>query len=100
MTSSEPARPAACHIRSAAPDSSSAVPSMGITVYGCGHDEAAVFREVAPRFGFVPTGTGWAGSEANVELAAGNQCVSVGHKTPVTSSTLLGLSRAGVRYLS
>jgi D-specific alpha-keto acid dehydrogenase len=73
---------------------------MGITVYGCGRDEAAVFREVAPRFGVVPTVTGAAVSEANVELASGNRCVSVGHKTPVTSSTLLGLSRAGVRYLS
>jgi D-specific alpha-keto acid dehydrogenase len=73
---------------------------MGITVYGCGRDEAAVFREVAPRFGVVPTVTGVAVSEANVELASGNRCVSVGHKTPVTSSTLLGLSRAGVSYLS
>jgi len=73
---------------------------MGITVYGCGRDEAAVFREVAPRFGVVPTVTGAAVSEANVELAAGNWCVSVGHKTPVTNPALLALSRAGVRYVS
>jgi D-specific alpha-keto acid dehydrogenase len=73
---------------------------MGITVYGCGPDEAAVFREVAPRFGVVPTVTGAAVSEASVELASGNRCVSVGHQTPVTSSTLLALSRAGVGYLS
>jgi D-specific alpha-keto acid dehydrogenase len=39
-------------------------------------------------------------SEANVELALGNLCVSVGHKTTVPNSTLLALSRAGVRYLS
>jgi D-specific alpha-keto acid dehydrogenase len=73
---------------------------MGITVYGCGRDEAAVFREVAPRFGVVPAVTGAAVSEANVELAAGNRCVSVGHKTPVTNPALLALSRAGVRYVS
>src|ERR1700678_1344080 len=100
MTSSEPARPAACRARSVASESSSAVPSMGITVYGCGPDEAAVFREVAPRFGVVPTITEAAVSEANIELASGNRCISVGHKAPVTNSTLLALSRAGVRYVS
>jgi D-specific alpha-keto acid dehydrogenase len=73
---------------------------MGITVYGCEPDEAAVFREVAPRFGVAPTITEAAVSEANVELADGNRCVSVGHKTPVTNSTLLALSRAGVSYVS
>ena len=30
-------------------------PEMGITVYGCGPDEAALFREMAPRFGVVLT---------------------------------------------
>jgi len=39
-------------------------------------------------------------SEANIELASGNRCISVDHKTPVTNSTLLELSRAGVRYVS
>src|SRR6516164_3958294 len=100
MTSSEPARPAACRARSVTSGSSSAVPSVGITVYGCGPDEAAVFREVAPRFGVVPAITEAAVSEANVELASGNRCISVGHKTPVTNSILLALSRAGVRYVS
>jgi D-alanyl-D-alanine dipeptidase len=28
---------------------------MGITIYGCGHDEAVLFREMAPRFGVLPT---------------------------------------------
>jgi D-specific alpha-keto acid dehydrogenase len=73
---------------------------MGITVYGCGPDEAAVFREVAPRCGVVPTITEAAVSEANIGLASGNRCISVGHKTPVTNSTLLALSRAGIRYVS
>jgi D-specific alpha-keto acid dehydrogenase len=72
---------------------------MGITVYGCGPDEAALFREVAPRFGVVPIITGAAVSEANIELASGNRCISVGHKTPVTNSALLALGRAGVRYV-
>src|SRR5277367_4396346 len=100
MTSSEPARPATCRARSMASESSAAVPSTGITVYGCGPDEAAVFREIAPRLGVVPTLTEAAVSEANIELASGNRCISVGHKTPVTNSTLLALSRAGVRYVS
>src|ERR1700683_933291 len=81
MTSSEPAQP-------------------GITVYGCGPDEAVVFREVAPRFGVVPTITEAAVSDANIELASGNRCISVGHKTPVANSTLLAFGRAGVGYVS
>jgi D-specific alpha-keto acid dehydrogenase len=69
-------------------------------VYGCEPDEAAVFREAAPRFGVVPTITQAAVSGASAGLAAGNRCVSVGHKTPVASSALLALSQAGVRYVS
>ncbi len=55
---------------------------------------------MAPRFGVLPTITEAAVSEANVELAAGNRCISVGHKTRVTNATLLALSRAGVAYIS
>lgn len=73
---------------------------MGITVYGCGHDEAAAFRGIAPRFGVVPTIVQAAVSEANVEMALGNRYISVGHKTRVTDPTLLALSRAGVMYVS
>ena len=86
MTSSEPALPAACRTRSLASTSSSAVPATGITIYGCGQDEAVLFREIAPRFGVVPTITEAAVSEANLELASGNRCISVGHKTPVSNS--------------
>src|SRR5207237_8382622 len=39
-------------------------------------------------------------SEANTELALGNRCVSVGHKTRITGSTLLALSQLGVTYIS
>jgi len=59
-----------------------------------------LFRELAPRFGVLPTITEAAVSEANVELAFGNRCVSVSHRTQVTDATLLALSRAGVEYVS
>jgi D-specific alpha-keto acid dehydrogenase len=73
---------------------------MGITIYGCGQDEAVLFRDMAPRFGVLPTITEAAVSEANTALAFGNRCISVGHKTQVTNPTLLALSRAGVEYIS
>jgi D-specific alpha-keto acid dehydrogenase len=73
---------------------------MGITIYGCGQDEAALFREMAPRLGVVPTITEEAVSEGNVGLALGNRCISIGHKTQVTNSTLLALRNAGVAYIS
>jgi D-specific alpha-keto acid dehydrogenase len=73
---------------------------MGMTIYGCGPDEAVLFRELAPRFGVMPTITEAAVSEANIELASGNRCISVGHKAQITNSSLLALSRAGVTYIS
>ena len=75
-------------------------PPRGITVYGCGRDEATLFRELAPRFGVRTTITEAAVSEATVDLAIGKRCISIGHKTPVTRATLLALSRAGVEYVS
>jgi D-specific alpha-keto acid dehydrogenase len=73
---------------------------MGITVYGCAGDEAALFEELAPRLGVVPTITEAAVSEANAQLSFRNECISVGHKTSVTHSTLLALRQAGVSYIS
>ncbi|SDL66455.1 D-specific alpha-keto acid dehydrogenase [Glycomyces sambucus] len=81
-------------------DSEPGGPPTGITVYGCGADEAELFRELAPRLGAVPTIAAAPVSEANIELAQGNRCISIGHKTRVTSATLLALRRAGVRYVS
>ena len=81
-------------------EADAAVAKMGITVYGCGQDEAALFRDMAPRLGIMPTITDAAVSGANVELASGNRCISVGHKTQITNSTLRALSRAGVEYIS
>jgi D-specific alpha-keto acid dehydrogenase len=83
-----------------ASSAASAVPPIGVTVYGCGEDEAALFRELAPRFGVVPTIAEAAVSGTNVDLALGNRCISVGHKTRVTNTTLLALKQVGVRYLS
>jgi D-specific alpha-keto acid dehydrogenase len=100
MIRSEPARTAARRTRSPGSSPSSAVPTLGITIYGCGQDEAALFREMAPRLGVVPTITEAAVSEDNVGLALGNRCISIGHKTQVTNSTLLALSEAGVTYIS
>jgi D-specific alpha-keto acid dehydrogenase len=55
---------------------------------------------MAPRFGVMPTITEAAVSEANIDLAFGNRCISVGHKTQITNSTLFALGQAGVEYIS
>ena len=55
---------------------------------------------MAARFGVLPTITEAAVTEANVELALGDRCISVGHQTRVTNPTLRALGDAGVRYLS
>jgi D-specific alpha-keto acid dehydrogenase len=73
---------------------------MGITIYGCGQDEAVLFREMGPRCGVMPTITEAAVSEANIELAFGNRCISVGHKNRITNATLRALGQAGVIYVS
>ncbi|QKW51210.1 D-isomer specific 2-hydroxyacid dehydrogenase family protein [Streptomyces buecherae] len=71
-----------------------------IAIFGCGPDEAALFRELAPRFGVTTTITEAPVTEANSELAAGGRCVSVGHKAPVSRATLRALGQAGVAYIS
>ncbi len=100
MTCCEPAEPSAPRLRSVASLSSSAAPTLRITVYGCERDETAVFGEIAPRFGVTAAITEAAVSEGNAQLARGSRCVSVSHKTRVTNSTLLALSQAGVAYVS
>lgn len=73
---------------------------VGITIYGCRQDEAALFREMASRYGVMPTITDDTLSEDNIELAFGNQRISVDHKTQITNPILLALSKAGVKYIS
>ena len=98
--SSEQARAVARRTRSPAPVRSPAAQATGITVYGCGQDEAILFREMATRFGVLPAITEEAVSEANIELASGNRCISVGHKTQIANSALLAFSGVGVEYIS
>lgn len=100
MTSSERAATVAWGTGSLASWSASAGSRPGLTIYGCEPDEAVLFRELAPRFGVRPTITAAAVSEVNVELAGGNRCISVGHKTRIANPTLLALSQAGVTYIS
>ncbi|MDR1152259.1 MAG: D-lactate dehydrogenase VanH-B [Bifidobacteriaceae bacterium] len=71
-----------------------------MTAYGCDPDEAALLREMAPRFGVLPTITRAPASAATAGLVSANRCVSVGHKTTVTNDTLLALRQAGAEYLS
>jgi D-specific alpha-keto acid dehydrogenase len=76
------------------------VPQIGITVYGCEPQEAALFGKMAPRFGVVPRISEAELSEVNSGLASGTSCISVTHKAKIGSSTLVALSRVGVRYIS
>jgi D-specific alpha-keto acid dehydrogenase len=96
VTYSETAR----RTRSATSSPSSVAPTTGITIYGCALDESILFQAMAPGLGVVPTITEAALSEANIELALGNRCISVGHKTNITNSTLRALSQVGVTYIS
>ncbi|MEU6858178.1 D-isomer specific 2-hydroxyacid dehydrogenase family protein [Glycomyces sp. NPDC046736] len=72
----------------------------GITIFGCGEDEAALFGELAPPLGVRPTIVAEPVSEANASLAQGNRCVSIGHKTRVSNAVLRALKAAGVAYVS
>jgi D-specific alpha-keto acid dehydrogenase len=76
------------------------VTGHGITVYGCEPDEAGVFDELSPRFGVVPTITRDAASDASVVGVPGNRCISVGHKSEISSTTLCALHHAGVEHIS
>jgi D-specific alpha-keto acid dehydrogenase len=77
-----------------------AQPTLGLTVYACEPDEAAVFDELCPRFGVVPTLTSDAVSAARPVLVPGNRCISVGHKSEVAAPELRALRDAGVEYIS
>ncbi|MCO5988474.1 D-isomer specific 2-hydroxyacid dehydrogenase family protein [Actinoallomurus spadix] len=76
------------------------MPTTGIAVFGCGQEEAALFQEMGARLGLSLTITEAAVCETNAELARGNRCISVNHKTQITEPALLALSEAGVEYIS
>ena len=70
-----------------------------LTIFGCERDEAAAFTELAPRFGVVPTLVGTVASQAPT-VAAGGRCVSVGHRSELSASTLRALREVGVEHIS
>jgi D-specific alpha-keto acid dehydrogenase len=98
MTASGASAPTVRGNPSPAP-SLSRVAAMGMTIYGCEADEAILFRRLGPALGVAPTITAAPVSAANVGLAAGNRCVSVGHKSRIANDTLLALGRAGVVHI-
>lgn len=73
---------------------------IGMTIYDCTQDEAALFHELAARFDVALTIADAPISEATAELAAGNRCISISHKTQVTKGVLQALAQAGVEYIS
>jgi D-specific alpha-keto acid dehydrogenase len=73
---------------------------LGVTIYGCEDDESSLFRELASRMRIKLIVTDEEVSEATAALAFGNRCISVGHKTQISDSTLVSLHRAGVEYIS
>ncbi|HLT61133.1 MAG TPA: NAD(P)-dependent oxidoreductase [Microlunatus sp.] len=88
-------------LRARSPASSAvATPRLGLTVYGCGPDEAALFRRLAPRSGVIPRIVEAPLTEANAGLAAGTRCVSVSHRTPIDDAALRALRELGVHYLA
>jgi D-specific alpha-keto acid dehydrogenase len=76
------------------------VQGLGLTVYGCEQDEADLFGKLCPRFGVVPTMTSDAVSEAHIIAVPGNRCISVGHKSEISGTTLCALQETGVEYIS
>lgn len=66
-----------------------------IAVYGCAPDEKGLFESLAPTLGVSLTTTPEAVDADNAELARGNRCVSVSHKTPISNATLLALKGQG-----
>jgi len=99
MSHGTPARAAVHPSRAPASPPSAPVATTGLTVFGCAPHEAALFRELAPRFGVRATLTEAEVGTSSVVLTRGTRCISVGHRTPVTPATLDALSRAGVRYI-
>ncbi|MCU4186789.1 D-lactate dehydrogenase VanH-A [Acidiferrimicrobium sp. IK] len=72
---------------------------LGLTVYGCGPNEATLFGQIAPRLGVVPTLVEAAVSDVNLDRLSGTRCISVDHKSQITKSILVALGEAGVKYI-
>lgn len=101
MPSSEPTRTAICGDRPPARASSQASSEpIALAVYGCDQEEAGRFRKLAPGLGVTLKIISEPLTRTTVELARGHRCISIGHKTTVTRSTLAAVGRLGVRYVS
>jgi len=74
--------------------------TTGVTVFGCGPHEAALFRDLSPRVGVTATITDEPVTADNLGLAAGNRCISVSHKARIDVPLLLALREVGVEYVS
>ncbi|OWY62743.1 hypothetical protein B7486_56795 [cyanobacterium TDX16] len=72
---------------------------VGITVYGCDPDEAALFEQIAAEHGVVPTTTSAPASATGVVRVPANRCVSVSHHQVVTGEVLRALRDAGADLL-
>jgi len=100
MSSSQRGSTAVRRVPSAVVRPGSDAAGGAITIYGCGPDEAALFEELAPRYGVRARITAAAVSEATAALARGTGWVSVGHRSPVSRATLVALRSAGVHHVS
>lgn len=74
--------------------------AAGLTVYGCEHDEAELFRALSPQYGVDVTLVSDPVTESAGMPAPTTRCVSVGHKADLTRPMLRALSAAGVAHVS
>jgi D-specific alpha-keto acid dehydrogenase len=80
--------------------SPTAVATTGVTIFGCAPDEAVLFEQLAPIYGFAPVLIEEELSAANTHRAEGHRSISVSHRVPVTPPVLQALSSVGVKYVS
>lgn len=71
-----------------------------VTVFGCGPEEEALVRRLAPRLGLDAAVTAAPVSTATAALATGCRCVSVDHRSRVGRDVLDALAAAGVGLVS
>ena len=73
---------------------------MGITIYGCEPDEAALFREMAPRLGVVPDHHRQRPFRSEYRSGIGQSMHQCRSQDNLGSPLLVALQPAGVRYIS
>lgn len=70
-----------------------------LTVFGCEPDEIEVFQRLSPHFRVRPVLIDLNITEDTAVLARGSQCISVGHKTVLSRSTIAAIKKAGVKCI-